>query len=110
MILKIDSTDSEKIKVKLEDISAKIKDLSIPNQKVGSQVLLPSIVKILKKHKKTLRNIKSVEVNTGPGSFTGTRVGVSIANALGFTLDIPVNGKKDKMALPIYQKSKFDPE
>lgn len=126
MILKIDSTNSEKIKVELRDIGAKIIDLSILNQKIGSQVLLPSIVRILKKHKKTLSDVKSVEVNTGPGSFTGTRVGVSIANALGFALDIPVNGsprfvesdstsrsevgKKAKIALPIYEKSKFDPE
>ncbi|MFH1536127.1 MAG: hypothetical protein ABIC96_03620 [Patescibacteria group bacterium] len=38
--------------------------------------------------------MRGIEVETGPGSFTGLRVGVSVANALGFALNIPVNGKK----------------
>jgi tRNA A37 threonylcarbamoyltransferase TsaD len=37
-------------------------------------------------------DITSIKVNPGPGSFTGTRIGVSIANALGFALKVPVNG------------------
>ena len=40
-----------------------------------------------------IKDISEIEVNTGPGSFTGLRVGVSIANALGWALGIPVNGK-----------------
>ncbi|EKD65038.1 MAG: hypothetical protein ACD_50C00208G0010, partial [uncultured bacterium] len=31
-----------------------------------------------------------IEVNTHPGSFTGIRVGMAIANALGFALKIPI--------------------
>jgi len=38
--------------------------------------------------------LEGIEVETGPGSFTGLRVGVSVANALGFSLGISVNGKK----------------
>ncbi len=102
MILTIDSTSREKVTVALDD--KKI----IEEQKLGSQVLLPLIVKILKKQKTTFADISEIEVNTGPGSFTGTRVGVAVANALGFALNIPVNGKKGKIALPKYEKSKFD--
>ena len=40
------------------------------------------------------KDLKEVEVEIGPGSFTGLRVGVSVANALGYSLNIPVNGKK----------------
>lgn len=80
----------------------------IQKQKLGSQVLLPMIVKILKKNELNLKDLTAVEVNCGPGSFTGTRVGVSVANALGFALDIPVNGKKGKIVVPVYEKSKFD--
>ena len=102
MILSIDSTNREKIIVSLDNTEI------IEEQKLGSQALLPLIVKILKRQKATFTDISEVKVNTGPGSFTGTRVGVAVANALGFALNIPVNGKKGKIALPKYEKSKFD--
>lgn len=108
MILKIDTTKREEVKVELIDKQTKFNDSLVEKQKLGSQVLLPMIIKILKKRKKSLSDITSVEVNIGPGSFTGTRVGVSVANALGFALNIPVNGKKGKIVLPVYEKSKFD--
>lgn len=103
MKLKIDSTDSQNVKVELIGISFKDE---VSEKRLGSQILLPLIDKILKRNKKTLEDVKLIEVNTGPGSFTGTRVGVSVANALGFALDVPVN--EDKIALPKYSKSKFD--
>ena len=106
MILKIDSTGQE-IKVALFDKDNKKDELKI-KQKLGSQALLPLIVAILKKNKINLEDLSEVKVNPGPGSFTGSRVGVSVANALGFALNIPVNNKKGKIVLPIYQKSKFD--
>ena len=107
MLLKIDTTKPQEVKVELIDKDGK-KDLFVQTQKLGSQVLLPLIVKILKKNKIDFSKLTAVEVNTGPGSFTGTRVGVAVANALGYSLHIPVNGKKDTIALPKYEKSKFD--
>jgi tRNA A37 threonylcarbamoyladenosine modification protein TsaB len=44
-------------------------------------------------YKLTPSDITSITVDPGPGSFTGTRVAVSIANALGFALSVPVNGQ-----------------
>ena len=108
MILKIDSTNKEEITVELIDEKSGKSSELVETQKPGSQVLLPMIVQILKKNKISFSDLTAVEVNPGPGSFTGTRVGVSIANALGFALDIPVNGKKGKIVVPIYEKSKFD--
>ena len=108
MVLKIDTTIHKEVTVELKDPkSGKVQKL-VQKQKLGSQVLLPMIVKILKKNELNLKDLTAVEVNCGPGSFTGTRVGVSVANALGFALDIPVNGKKGKIVVPIYEKSKFD--
>ncbi|HVF69351.1 MAG TPA: tRNA (adenosine(37)-N6)-threonylcarbamoyltransferase complex dimerization subunit type 1 TsaB [Xanthomonadales bacterium] len=57
-----------------------------------AQAVLPMAEKLLKDHKLTLKDLTEIKVNPGPGSFTGLRVGVSIANALGFLLKIPVNG------------------
>ena len=107
MTLKLKTTDPKTILVELFENDKKIDALS-KNQSIGSQVLLPMISQILKKHKKKLVDVTSIEVGTGPGSFTGTRVGVAVANALGFALKIPVNSKKGKITMPKYTKSKFD--
>lgn len=107
MILKIDTTNSDKTVVELEFENGK-RDKLVLQRKVGSQVLLPMIVEIFKKNKLTISDLTAIEVNPGPGSFTGTRVGVAVANALAFALNIPVNGKKGKIVIPKYTKSKFD--
>ncbi len=106
-VLKIDTTEREKVVVELR-IGTKVKDQISSTQEKGSQVLLPMIVKILNRNNLKFSDITSVEVNPGPGSFTGTRVGVSVANTLGYALNIPVNGKKGKIVVPVYEKSKFD--
>jgi tRNA threonylcarbamoyladenosine biosynthesis protein TsaB len=59
-----------------------------------SQMVLPMIESALIEHNLKLSDITEIEVATGPGSFTGLRVGATVANALGYLLDIPVNGKR----------------
>ena len=108
MILCIDTTETSNITVEIKNIKNKQNIKLNSQQKFGSQVLLPMIVKILKKAKIEFKDLTAIEVNPGPGSFTGTRVGVAVANALGYSLKIPINGKKDNIVMPIYEKSKFD--
>jgi tRNA threonylcarbamoyladenosine biosynthesis protein TsaB len=67
-----------------------------------SQQVLSLIDKIVKDNQKTLKDLTEIEVNLGPGSFTGLKIGVSVANALGFALDIPVNGRR-QLVLPKYE-------
>ncbi len=93
MILHIDTKDQKTITVSLKKNGEVMKSLSEQNE-YGSQVLLPLIEKILKQEKLDFKDLKGIEVEIGPGSFTGLRVGVSVANALGYSLGIPVNGKK----------------
>lgn len=59
----------------------------------GDQNVLELIERLLSENKLHLQDIESVEINSGPGSFTGLRVGVSIANALSFGCNITVNNK-----------------
>lgn len=90
-ILIIDTSDSSNIKVELRinDQGYKI------NQKMKkAQVVLKLIDKLLTKYKLNIYDVNAIKVNVGHGSFTGLRVGVSIANTLGFFLKIPINGKK----------------
>lgn len=88
MKLFIDTSDSEKITVGLDD-----KRFETEARQDKSQKLLPFIDEMLKKEGKKVKDISEIEINTGPGSFTGLRVGVSVANTLGWVLGVPVNGK-----------------
>lgn len=49
-----------------------------------AEKLLPAIEKLLKKNKKDFAVIKEIYVLKGPGSFTGLRVGVTVANTLAY--------------------------
>lgn len=97
MILYINTTDQKQVIVSLRN-DGKIIDSLGERNKLGSQVLLPLIDQLLRTAPPGARNqlqtLEGIEVETGPGSFTGLRVGVSVANALGFALEIPVNSKK----------------
>lgn len=91
MKLSIDTSNSKSIVVGFDQ--KKFKSVA---RKEKSQKTLFLIDKILKKEGKSLKDITEIEVFIGPGSFTGLRVGVSVANALGWSLDIPVNGRDVK--------------
>lgn len=92
MILYIDTADKKLIKVQIKDKEQVVDEVSDENE-FGSQVLLPLVSKILEKNNLKFEDLEGIEVNEGPGSFTGLRVGASVAQALGFALNIPVNGK-----------------
>lgn len=55
-----------------------------------STVIIPLIKKLLHQCKLNLENINKIIVINGPGSFTGVRLGVTIAKTIAFTLNIPV--------------------
>ena len=98
--LVIDTTDNKKtiVELHLKGKIDKITEESIPR----SQNTLVIVERLLNKNGVKPNEIEEIEVNTGPGSFTGTRVGVAIANALGFGLGVRVNGSKIKQATPEY--------
>ena len=102
IILIIDTSSNKEVKVGLEiDGKKHLLEKTIDHRK--AQAVLPMIEELSKKHKLSLKDITAIKVNPGPGSFTGLRVGVSIANTLGFLLKIPVNGKKvGEMVEPKY--------
>ena len=99
----LDTSDNKKITVGLDINGQKdIKTKKITSNK--TQIVLPMVDEILKKHSLNLKDISEIKVNAGPGSFTGLRVGLAIANALSFALKIPINGKKvGEIILPIYK-------
>ena len=88
MKLYIDTSDGEKIVVGVNG-----EKFETQAKKEKSQRLLVFIDETLKKKKMKISDITEIEVATGPGSFTGLRVGVSVANAIGWSLGVLVNGK-----------------
>lgn len=101
-IVLIDTSDNKKISVGLRIGEKEYKkEQEIGKQK--AQVVLPMIDEILQEHKLNLKDLHGIEVNTGPGSFTGLRVGCSVANALGVVLQVPINKNLvGKIAEPRY--------
>ncbi len=55
-----------------------------------SAELVPNIQKILFRIEKKPSDISKIFVGTGPGSYTGVRVGVSVATALSIALNVPL--------------------
>jgi tRNA threonylcarbamoyladenosine biosynthesis protein TsaB len=93
IILYIDTTDNKEMTVALKIEGKEIIERK-PLDTRKAQVVLPMLEEMLKEHKLALQDLTGIEVNPGPGSFTGIRVGLSIANTLGFLLNIPVNSEK----------------
>ena len=75
--------------------------------------ILPEIEKMLQAEKITIEQLSAITVATGPGSFTGLRIGISVAQAFGFAHDIPIVTISN-LALLAYgasmrnKKAKFD--
>jgi len=89
----IDTTDNTKVFVRLTvDDQEFVKEKKVEAR--SAQLVLPLVEELLKEHSLIPQELDEVEVHIGPGSFTGVRVGVSIANAFAFGLGIPVNKTK----------------
>lgn len=51
---------------------------------------IPTIVKLINSANITVKDLNEIFVVIGPGSFTGVRIGVTIAKTLSFALKIPI--------------------
>ncbi len=61
-----------------------------------SSTLLGVIRDELAKQQATFKDIGGVVVFKGPGSFTGLRIGITVANTLAYGLDVPIIGVTDE--------------
>ncbi len=57
-----------------------------------AEVLMELIESCLSKSKTSYQDLDRIGVTIGPGSFTGVRVGMSVARGFGLSLDVPVVG------------------
>ncbi|HVX24330.1 MAG TPA: tRNA (adenosine(37)-N6)-threonylcarbamoyltransferase complex dimerization subunit type 1 TsaB [Candidatus Saccharimonadales bacterium] len=84
-----------------------------------AETIQQKIDDILTEQGKELADVQGIVAFQGPGSFTGLRIGLTVANALAYALDIPIvatsgeawleqgckalkNGRNDRQAVPEY--------
>lgn len=77
------------------------------------------IDELLKRNGKSLKDVRGVVCFQGPGSFTGLRIGLTVANTLAYALTVPIlaeqgedwapravkrlgAGENDQLAMPFY--------
>ncbi len=98
MILFIDTTDFNSVTFGLAGKKTRAQSYKIDSHE--SHLTLSKLDKFLKGNKIKSASIKKIVVNKGPGSFTGVRIGVVMAQALGFAWDIPIKTlAKDKFEI-----------
>lgn len=90
VILHIDTSNNKKTAVGIEIDGIK-KELINESDNWSSQQVLPLIERILKDNRLKFTDLTGIRIHTGPGSFTGVRVGVTVANILSWYYNIPVN-------------------
>lgn len=89
MILFINTSDFNSLTLAIvHNATVKIQTASVAfNENYKTNAYLE---KFLRHQKIKMSDLTKIIVCSGPGSFTGIRVGVSLAQALGFALKIPV--------------------
>jgi len=60
------------------------------SEKSHSTHLIPLLETILNDNKLDIKDINEIIVVNGPGSFTGVRLGITVAKTLSYTLNIPI--------------------
>lgn len=69
---------------------ALLAEYTVNFKKTHSQTLLPMVDEIVKRLELDLEELDAIAIASGPGSFTGLRIGSSTAKGIGFVLRIPI--------------------
>lgn len=73
-----------------------------------SEIAVPLLDEVLREANLKCADIKEIVVVNGPGSFTGVRIGVTIAKALCYCLSIPIKTITSLEMFGVSSSSKFD--
>lgn len=86
----------------------KLKDKEIKESlRNHSDYTMPIIDEIIRRNNISVHDINEILVVNGPGSFTGVRIGVTIAKMLAYTLNVPI---KSIDSITMYGISDNDPD
>lgn len=118
MILTI-RTDKPEAEIGLYDTQRRVAYMTWQAHRQLAETIHHRIEELLTEQSKKLEDITAVVCFQGPGSFTGLRIGLTVANALAVSLGVPIvavqgddwiekgiamitGGKNDIQALPFY--------
>jgi len=119
MIILTLRTDKPDAEVGLYDGQQQIAYETWTAHRALAETLHTKIVELLATHGKRLTDLQGIACFQGPGSFTGLRIGLTVANALCYSYKLPIvaaqdpnwletavtklqNGETDELALPYY--------
>src|SRR5574344_754327 len=80
---------------------------TISDSKSTSKETMPSIIETLAAAKINIKDLNKIAIVRGPGSFTGIRLGVTIAKVLSYALNIPIVSltSLDLISINVYKDS-----
>ncbi|HSX04958.1 MAG TPA: tRNA (adenosine(37)-N6)-threonylcarbamoyltransferase complex dimerization subunit type 1 TsaB [Candidatus Saccharimonadales bacterium] len=119
MIILTIRTDKLEAEIGLYDGQAQLAYEVWTAHRALAETLHRKIETLLKGQHKSWADVQGLACYQGPGSFTGLRIGLTVANALAYSYDLPVvatqdpnwletgigrleKGETDKLALPFY--------
>lgn len=85
----LDTHDKNIIEVLYKDGNVLDKNIRL-SERNHSDYTMPMLDELLKRNKITPHDLGEILICNGPGSFTGVRIGVTIAKTLAYTLGIPI--------------------
>ena len=92
MLLLAFDTATAAVTVAVHDGDRVLAEMSTVDARRHGELLAPSIAGVLAEAGSGLDAVTAVAAGTGPGPYTGLRVGVMTARALGAALGVPVHG------------------
>lgn len=112
-------TDKPEAELYIYEDRKKLAEIKWQAHRQLAETIHQQIEKILDKSSISLDDVKGIVCFKGPGSFTGLRIGSSVANALAYAQNIPIvarngekwledgidaltAGKNDKITIPDY--------
>lgn len=88
-LLAIDTT-SNVATAAVVDATKCLGEMTLNDSKTHSQKMMPIIDSLLTELNLEVKDLQGIAVSKGPGSFTGLRIGMATAKAMGHALDLPV--------------------
>ena len=112
-------TDKPEAEIGLYDDSKQLVYLPWPAHRQLAETLHIKIKELLEGQHKELADLQGIVVFKGPGSFTGLRIGITVANTLAYSLRLPIvaseepdwirngieallNGQNEQITMPEY--------